>query len=132
MAFRLNHVHLKFNDPGAAVAWWEKAFNIKVVSDEVRVYGDRFIRCTTEDGAMALVISGPRTGETLAAGDANPHLGLEHIGFDTADIEADVRRLTALGAHLQDGPLTTPQGVRIAFLACPGDVRVELIQRPAG
>jgi len=129
MVFRINHIHLKAPDPGKSVEWWIKAFNFKVVSDEVRPVGDRFIRCLSEDGSLGVNISGARTGESPGPGDASIHYGLEHFGLDSLDIDADVARLQALGAKLQEGPLTTPTGVRIAFMAGPDDVRFELIQQ---
>ncbi len=129
MAYRINHIHLKAPDPGRTAAWWVKAFNFKIVADEVRPVGDRFIRCVSEDGALGVNISGARTGEAPAKGDAGVHYGLEHFGFDSADVDADVARLVALGATLQEGPLTTPTGARIAFLAGPDDVRLELVGR---
>lgn len=131
MAFRINHIHLKSPDPGKSLEWWIKAFNFKVVSDEVRPVGDRFIRCTSEDGSLGVNISGARTGETPGPGDASVHYGLEHFGFDSVNVDADVKRLQALGAVLQEGPLTTHTGVRIAFMAGPDDVRFELIQQKA-
>ena len=129
MAFRINHIHLKAPDPRKTAEWYTKAFNFKIVSDETRVFGDRFIRCTSEDGGMAVNISGARTSETLGAGDASAHHGLEHFGFDTEDIEADIRRLQGLGARLLEGPIQNPNGPRIAFLKAPDDVRVELVER---
>ncbi len=128
MAFRINHIHLKAPDPKKTADWYVQAFNLKIVGDDVRSFGDRFIRCQSEDGGMTVNISGARTGETLGPGDANPHYGLEHFGFDTADINADIERLTKLGAELADGPIKMPNGVQIAFLKCPDDVRIELIQ----
>jgi len=74
-------------------------------------------------------ISGPRTGETLRPGDASAHFGLEHFGFDSTDIEADIRRLEGLGARLLEGPVQLPNGGRIAFMRAPDDTRVELVQR---
>jgi lactoylglutathione lyase len=129
MAFRINHIHLKAPDPGKTAEWWVKAFKFKIVSDEVRPVGDRFIRCLSEDGAMGINISGARTGEKPGPGDASVHYGLEHFGIDSADVDADVTRLVALGAKLQEGPLTTPAGGRIAFLSGPDDVRIELVAR---
>jgi len=129
MPFRINHIHLKAPDPRKTADWYVNAFNFKILGDAVRPapFGDRFIRCESEDGGMAVNISGARTGETLGPGDALPHHGLEHFGFDTADLEAEIMRLTALGAELLDGPLESG-GVRIAFMRVPDDVRIELIQ----
>jgi catechol 2,3-dioxygenase-like lactoylglutathione lyase family enzyme len=134
MPFRINHVHIKAPDPRTAAEWWEKAFAFKIVSDETRVFGDRFIRCQAE-GGMLLSISNARTGETLApAGSNGARWGLEHFAIECDDIEAEIARLQTLGAALQEGPLKTPAGVRFAFLAVPNDVRIELLElpKPAG
>jgi catechol 2,3-dioxygenase-like lactoylglutathione lyase family enzyme len=128
MAYRINHIHLKAPDPRQTAEWYVAAFGFRIVGDEVRVFGDRFVRCESEDGAMAVNISGARADETLGPGDASAHHGLEHFGFDSRDIEADIRRLESLGAVLLEGPIQVPGGPRIAFLRAPDDVRVELVE----
>ena len=128
MVYRINHIHLKSPDPRRTAEWYAKAFNFSIVSDETRVFGDRFVRCLSEGGALAVNISGARTGEALGRGDASPHHGLEHFGFDSEDVEADIARLTALGAELLEGPTQIPNGARIAFLRGPDDTRLELVQ----
>ena len=40
MAFRINHIHLKAPDPRKTADWYVRAFNFKILSDEVRVFGD--------------------------------------------------------------------------------------------
>jgi catechol 2,3-dioxygenase-like lactoylglutathione lyase family enzyme len=129
MAYRINHIHLKASDPRRTAEWYVGAFGFKIVHDETRVFGDRFIRCQSEDGGMAVNISGARSGETLGAGDAGAHHGLEHFGFDSTDIDADIARLEKLGARLLEGPIQIPGGSRIAFLRAPDDCRVELVER---
>ena len=126
MPYLINHIHLKSPDPKKSADWWVTAFNFEIESDAVRDSGDRFIRCKSE-GGLTVNISGPRTGETLGPGDATAHHGLEHFGFDSNNLEADIERLEALGARLVDGP--RGDSPRICFLACPDDVRIELIQR---
>jgi predicted enzyme related to lactoylglutathione lyase len=128
MPFRINHIHLKASDPKQTADWYVSAFNFKIVNDEVRSFGDRFIRCQSEDGGMAVNISGARSGETLGPGDANPHEGLEHFGLDTADIDADIARLEKMGAVKMEGPIQMPNGGKIAFIKAPDNVRLELIQ----
>jgi lactoylglutathione lyase len=128
MPYVVNHIHLKSSDPKATADWFVKAFNVKVLSDTTRSFGDRFIVTQTE-GGLNINISGARTGEKLGPADANAHLGLEHFGFDSADIDADIKRLTGMGAKLKEGPIQAGPTVKIAFIATPGDVRVELIQR---
>jgi lactoylglutathione lyase len=130
MAYRINHIHLKAPDPLRTAEWYVRAFNFKILSDEVRVFGDRFVRCQSEDGGMAVNISGARTGERLGPGDASAHHGLEHFGFDSQSLEADIQRLEGLGAVLLEGPIQVPNGPRIAFLRAPDDTRIELIEPP--
>jgi len=133
MAYRINHIHLKAPDPKKTAEWYVRAFGFKIVSDEVRAFGDRFLRCQSEDGGMMVNISGARTGEKLGPGDASAHHGLEHFGLDSQDLESDIARLEGLGARLLEGPIQVPNGPRIAFLRAPDDCRVELIEpRRAG
>ncbi len=128
MPYRINHIHLKAPDPRKTAEWYTRAFNFKIVNDETRVFGDRFVRCQSEDGGLMVNISGARTNERLGPGDASAHHGLEHFGFDSEDLEADIARLESLGARLLEGPIQIPNGSRIAFLRAPDDVRVELVQ----
>jgi lactoylglutathione lyase len=129
MPFRINHIHLKAPDPKQTAEWYVKAFNFTIVSDEVRVFGDRFLRCQSDGGGVMVNISGARAGETLGPGDASPHHGLEHFGFDSEHLETDIARLEGLGARLLEGPIQNPGGARIAFLRAPDDTRVELVER---
>jgi catechol 2,3-dioxygenase-like lactoylglutathione lyase family enzyme len=128
MPYRINHIHLKASEPRKTADWYVKAFAFKIVSDETRVFGDRFVRCQSEDGTP-VNISGARTNEKLGAGDARAHHGLEHFGFDSENLEADIKRLEGLGAKLLEGPIEIPGGPRICFVQAPDDVRLELIQR---
>jgi catechol 2,3-dioxygenase-like lactoylglutathione lyase family enzyme len=128
MAFRVNHIHLKAPDPGKTADWYVRAFGFTIVSDEVRATGDRFVRCKSQDGTI-INISGAQTGQQMNSGDAATHWGLEHFGIDSADLEADIKRLTGLGAELLEGPRHNPvSGQSIAFVRAPDDVRIELIQ----
>ena len=60
--YKINHIHIKSNDPETDANWFVKAFNFKITSDEVRAVGDRFISCESEDG-LRVNISGERTNE---------------------------------------------------------------------
>ena len=128
MGYRINHIHLKSPDPRKTAEWYVTAFDFQIVSDETRVFGDRFVRCKSADGGIAVNISGARTNERMGSGDAMPHYGLEHFGFDSADLDADIARLTVLGAKLLEGPIQNPNGPRIAFLHGPDDTRLELVE----
>ncbi len=130
MAHEFDHVHIKSADPGTTAEWYVKAFDFKIISDNVRIWGDRFIRCETSDGVV-VNISGARNDERLGSGDAGAHWGLEHFGIKVDDIDAEIERLTGLGAELLEGPIDVPgPGLRIAFIKAPEEVRIELLQHP--
>ncbi len=119
MPYRINHIHLKASDPRKTADWYVKAFAFKILSDETRVFGDRFVRCQSEDGTP-VNISGARSNETLGAGDAKAHHGLEHFGFDSENLEADIKRLEGLGAKLLEGPIQNPGGASYLLRAGAG------------
>jgi len=127
--YKINHIHIKSSDPEKEANWWVTAFDFKITNDEVRLVGDRFISCESEDG-LRVNISSERTNEKLGPSDSDPHYGLEHFGFDSNDIEKDIKKFVGLGAQLAEGPNEQPNGMKIAFLKTPGNVRVELIEWP--
>ena len=130
MAYNFEHVHLKAPDPEKTANWYVKAFNFEIFNDRgVRPTGDRFIECKSEDGTI-FRISGARTDERMGQGDADVHYGLEHFGITVDDMDAEIERLTAMGAEVAEGPISNPGGPTIAFIKVPDDVRIELLQLP--
>ena len=127
--YAINHIHLKADDPQASAAWWVRAFNFTIVSDQERTGGVRFVTCQSENG-IRVNISGPATGELLDRGTSGVHQGLEHFGFDSDDLDADIARLEALGARLLVPPFMGSVS-RVCFIEAPDQVRIELIERPA-
>jgi catechol 2,3-dioxygenase-like lactoylglutathione lyase family enzyme len=58
------------------------------------------------------------------------HRVLDHIGFDVKDHPAFVKKITAEGIKLDEGPRTNPQGGNtIAYITDPWGTRIELVQR---
>jgi catechol 2,3-dioxygenase-like lactoylglutathione lyase family enzyme len=104
MPFRINHIHVKALDPRKTAAWWVGAFGFEILSDETRVFGDRFVRCKAQEGGMIVTFSNARTGETLGPGSASPRFGLEHFAIDTENIDADIARLQKLGRPVAGRP----------------------------
>lgn len=127
MGYEFNHVHLKAPEPRKTAEWYAEAFDFTIVSDIVRPYGDLFVVTKTPDG-VTVNISGARTAEDMGDGDANVHWGLEHIGITIDDLDAELERLTAMGAEIKEGPIDVPNGPKIAFIRGPDDTRIELLE----
>ena len=72
MGYRINHIHLKSQDPRKTAEWYVNAFDFQIASDETRVFGDRFVRCRSADGGINVNISGARTNEKPGSGNALP------------------------------------------------------------
>src|SRR5207237_8057918 len=104
MAFRINHIHLKAPDPRKTAEWYVRAFNFKIMSDETRVFGDRFIRCQSEDGGMGVNISRARAGERVAPADASARHGPEHSRVASTALAADTTRRAAPATGLLEPP----------------------------
>jgi len=130
MSYSFNHVHLKSSDPGSTAQWYVEAFGFEILNDEnPRPQGDRFIRCRTKDG-IAINISSARTNEDMGGGDSDAHWGLEHFGIEVDDIDSELSRLENLGAKTLEGPIRSDNGLAIAFIEAPDNVRIELMQLP--
>jgi hypothetical protein len=69
-----------------------------------------------------------RTG----GGERRCALGLKHFGILVDDLDAEIERLTGMGAEFKEGSIDqTSEGYLIvAFMSVPGDVRVELVMWP--
>ena len=74
--YKLNHIHLKSNDPEKTSKWWVETFGFEIVDDSTRETGDRFIKCRSGNG-VPVNISGPLDGQVLPVSDSGPNLGLE-------------------------------------------------------
>lgn len=133
MIYEFHHVHIKTHDPKGVADWFGKAFGFEIVIDAKRASGDRIIRCALGGNRPPfVVITNPVPGQELPEGRTHQSLGLEHFALTTDNVEAEVKRLVELGAVLADGPVTAPDGTVMAFLAVPGDVRIELVHFSAG
>src|SRR3954465_5035261 len=103
MTYSVHHIHIKSEDPKATAGWFTEAFGFKLLSDQMRAVGDRFIRLEDAKGVL-VIVSGPRSGETLNAPATGVHRGLEHFGMETTDLRRDIERLSAIGAQHFEGP----------------------------
>ncbi len=128
MPYAINHIHLKSNDPKTSADWWVRAFGFTIANDIVRPVGDRFIAMDSPNGIRVNISEALPGAGPLGPGDAGVHEGLEHFGMDSTDLEADIERLTGLGAELLQGP-TVIGPIRVCFFRAPDNVRIELIQR---
>lgn len=127
MPAKFHHVHLKAPDPRKTAKWWADNFGAKILG-ESESRGSLFVRM--DISGVLVNVSSLRPGETPRKGDANVHLGLEHIALTVDDLAADLAKLSKQGIVIQQPLTETENGGKMAFIVAPEDVRVELIQLP--
>ncbi len=130
MAYSINHVHIRSSDPHQSVAWFEEHFGAKLVSEGVITPGTVTIVMGVDGPARLLISSKPDGTSDDRASAELFRLGLEHFGFQTDDLAADLERLQKAGIRVVQPLTEVRSGAKIAFIEGPDDVLIELVQGP--
>lgn len=131
MPYAINHVHIRAKDPGRSAAWYEKYFGAKILSNREVMPGTISI-VMDAGGPTRLSISSRPAGSSdeRAVAELN-RLGLEHFGFSTDSIEADIAKFEKAGVRIVLPVTEVPGDLKIAYLEGPDDVLIELMQSTA-
>jgi len=125
--YDFDHVHLKANDVEKTAAWYcEKLGGKKVF--EGCFCGSKVIY--VEINGMTFIVFGHLNDdhEPIPA-SLNTRFGLDHFGFEVADIDTAIKELQAKQVIIIKEPATVRPGVRMAYIEAPDQVRIELTQR---
>jgi catechol 2,3-dioxygenase-like lactoylglutathione lyase family enzyme len=131
MPYTINHVHIRSADPSSSAEWYAEHFGASKLFEREVMPGTITIAMDVGGGPVRLNISSqaPGSPDDRAVAELN-RLGLEHFGFATEDLEADLDRLTSAGVRVVL-PLTKfPGGACLAYIEGPDDVLIELVQPP--
>ena len=116
---KIEHVAIDVPDAEAFNAWWCKNLGMRVSSNPGFLMDD--------SGESGLEIY--RTGETPAAPDYKAMNSMTlHVAFVSEDVKADVDRLVAAGATLEQLKLENP-AFHMAILRDPWGVAIQLCRR---
>ena len=128
MHHAINHVHLRSNDAESAAAWYTEHFGAKLIGSREVMPGT--ITITMDTGSpVRLNSSSQRAGESQekAVPEIN-RLGLEHYGFETNDIVADIAHFENVGVRVVMPITDVGSGSKIAYIEGPDQVVIELVQ----
>ena len=130
MAYAINHVHIRSADPHRSAAWYEEHFGAKLVSEREVMPGTVTLGMEV-GGPVRLNISSkpPGTSDERPVAELN-RLGLEHFGFDVADLAAELERFEKANVRIVLPLTEVVGGTRLAYIEGPDDVLIELVQRP--
>ena len=116
---KLEHVAIDVADPEALIKWWCENLGMRLSSNPGFIMDD--------SGESGLEIY--RTGETPSAPDyAKMNSMTFHVAFVSDDVKADVDRLVAAGATLEQLKLDSP-AFHMAILRDPWGVAIQLCRR---
>lgn len=123
-SYRFDHIHLRSPDAEAAGRFYEDAFGA-TIRDRIR--NGASLRVVVDLGGATLFIE--QVSADTPAAPVPPHQGIEHIGLQVTDMDEAVAALKAKGVRFTAEPKELRPGLRIAFLAAPDGVTVEILQR---
>ncbi len=124
MAHSFHHIHLRAEDPRKTAQWYVDMFDAQA-GPERDLRGALTVPVKLD--GITLSISGPRATETLTPGSDNLRFGLDHFAVGTDDLARDLAKLKKAGGKVLLES-TMPGGPKIAFIAGPDSVRIELLQ----
>jgi catechol 2,3-dioxygenase-like lactoylglutathione lyase family enzyme len=116
MAFKLNHVHLKTQDPKQTAQWYVENLGARVVSD-LGANGYRLDLHGLSLNVTTFIDS--QTRQQL--------YGMEHIAIDTDELDTLVDKLKAQGIHILE-ETSIGGGRRVCFFEGPDGVQLEFIE----
>ena len=130
MEYMINHVHIRSADPRSTAEWYAKYSNAKIVAEREVMPGT--ITITTEvGGPVRLNISSQPEGSSKERSTAELNrLGLEHFGFNVADLKSEIDRFEKDGIRVVLPLTEVTGGTKLAYIEGPDDVLIELVERP--
>ena len=129
MAYAINHVHIRAMDPHSSAAWYEEHFGAKIISEREVMPGTVTLSMEVGGPVRLNISSKPEgTPDIRAVAELN-RLGLEHFGFDVADLAAELERLEQADVRIVLPLTEVVGGTRLAYIEGPDDVLIELVQR---
>lgn len=106
---RGNHFHVSVGDLQAALAWFERVWQVRPGHT-----GRSF--AVLPFGPIQLVL------------DASNRDSVATLGFDSDDCDRDCRSVAERGATIIEQPADRPWGVRVAYIKGPGSLTLEIEQ----
>jgi len=122
MKFTMNHIHLRAKDAKSTAQWYVDNFGADIV-EEVSISGNLTVR--TDIGGARVNVS---QATSLPFGTSDAHMGLEHFGLETDNLDGVMASLKAKGIKVLEPVRTLSTGMRISYVEAPDNVRLELMQ----
>lgn len=115
MTLKLNHLHLKTDDPDKTAKFYVDTLGAKIVSQ-------------SPNGGYRVDLHGLSLNITnFLEQKREQKYGMEHIAIDTDELDALVEKLKAQGIHILEETVVSG-GRRVCFFEGPDGVQLEFIE----
>lgn len=126
---RCDHIHLIAADVEETVQWYCRVLDAQITFEGTfrgsKVY-------YLDIAGMTFVVFGRLENDAAPLpGTLAPKSGVDHFGFSVGDLDQVIGELRSLNVDILEGPLTVRPGLRIAYMAGPDQIRIELCERRA-
>jgi len=127
--YSYDHIHLRTRDPKGTAEWYRRIFGAEVLES---VQSDGQSRIDLNLNGLTIFLARVAGEANIPSAPAEPYVGLDHFGLRVDNLDAAYAQLKERGATFTTEPRTIRPGVKIAFIQCPDNVRIELLERSAG
>ena len=118
--YQLHHIHHEAADVDAAVQFYTKNF-AATLAERTERHGVQWARVALGDVLLNI------TDRATTQMDLGRYQGLDHFAIHTSNFDETVAILKANGVHFWEEPTSPRAGVKIAFIAGPDNIKIELI-----
>jgi catechol 2,3-dioxygenase-like lactoylglutathione lyase family enzyme len=127
ITYRCDHIHLKAENVEGTAQWYCEKLGGKIT------FAGKFrgseVRYVDIEGMTFIIFGLLDTDAEPIPASLNTRFGVDHFGFQVADLDAAVAELRAQEVNIVEAPATVRPGLRIAYIEAPDKVRIELTQR---
>ena len=125
MALSLTHIHLRVESPEETAAWFADHLGGKLIERYETAAGGPAVGI--DMAGTRVNIMGIPPGQSLLPATSDPHMGVEHFGFETDDLEGLVGQLKSKGVQVLE-PIRPGRNGTLCYIEAPGNLRIELQQ----
>ncbi len=122
--FKFYRIHLKTVDVVATARWYQERLAAKKM-EEYRRDGSHNILLDVD--GIEIIITQPPDAANLPVAPAEPHIGLEHFGLTTDDLQGLLTDMESHGVEIIGRSPPDAEG-EYAGVRAPDGVRLELVQ----
>ena len=124
--YRYDHMHLRSRDVKKTAEYYHRVFDAEIVES---TQSDGRPRTDLDLNGLTIFIAPVAADAAIPSAPSEPYIGLDHFGLRVDNMDEAVAELKRRGASFMMEPRTIRPGVRIAFIAAPDNVRIELLER---